>query len=294
MLKGKILIGVYVSTFFVMETIRAQELQVDYQKIPDLVYGQSADRELLLDIYLPSAVDNPPLLIWVHGGAWRAGTKDSVPILDFLDDGYAIASLDFRLSGEGMFPAQVHDIKAAIRFLRARADSQGYNAQKVALLGASSGGHLVSLVGVTNGNRELEGEVGDFPAEDSDVQAVVSYYGASNLTTILSQSTPHGLSVRKPALDLFIGGQPEDNAARARQASPVFHVDSSDPPLLLLHGDQDPQMPINQSHELQYAYQQHGLDVAFEVVHGAAHGGPEFVDAQRNAVVLAFLNKHLK
>jgi acetyl esterase/lipase len=294
MVKGKFLFGVLLASSVIVGTIHAQEAQAEHEKIADLVYGKVADRELLLDIYLPEGVNNPPLLIWVHGGAWRGGTKDSVPILDFVEDGYAIASLDFRLSGEGMFPAQVHDIKAAIRFLRAKAGSHGYDAEKVALLGASSGGHLVSLVGVTNGDRELEGDIGDFVAENSDVQAVVSYYGASNLTTILSQSTPHGLSVRKPALDLFIGGQPEDNTARARQASPVFHVDRSDPPLLLLHGDQDPQMPINQSHELHHAYNQHGLEVAFEVVHGAAHGGAEFVDEQRRSVVLAFLNKHLK
>ena len=282
------------TSFMLVGLVQAQETGAEYEKIADLIYGKVGDRELLLDVYLPTATASPPLLVWVHGGAWRGGTKDRVMVLDFVNDGYAIASLDFRLSGEGMFPAQAHDIKAAIRFLRAKAESYGYDAENIALLGASSGGHLVSLVGVTNGNKELEGEIGDFVSESSDVQAIVSYYGASNLTTILSQSTPHGLNVRKPALDLFIGGQPEDKVELAKQASPVFHIDRSDPPLLLLHGDQDPQMPINQSHELHHAYKQLGLDVAFEVVHGAAHGGPEFVDDQRNSVVLAFLNKHLK
>ena len=295
MLKSKFLYSLALMAFALFSaSAQAQESQANYEKITDLVYGQVADRELLLDIYLPDNSVLPPLLVWVHGGAWRGGTKDRVLILEFINEGYAIASLDFRLSGEARFPAQVNDIKAAIRFLRAKADSLGYNAENIALLGSSSGAHLVSLVGVTNGNKELEGDIGDFNSESSNVQAIVSYYGASNLTTILSQSTPHGLNVRKPALDLFIGGQPEDNVALARQASPVFHVDGSDPPLLLLHGDQDPQMPINQSHELHHAYKQQGLDVAFEVVHGAAHGGPEFVDEQRHAVVLAFLNRHLK
>lgn len=289
------LYGLFFSTSFLLAAIaQAQETQAEYDKIADITYGKINERELLLDVYLPAETVSPLLLVWVHGGAWRGGTKDRVMILEFINDGYAIASLDFRLSGEAMFPAQVHDIKAAIRFLRAKAESYGYDAENIALLGASSGGHLVSLVGVTNGNKELEGDIGDFVGESSDVQAVVSYFGASNLTTILAQSTPHGLNVRQPALDLFIGGQPEDNVGLAKQASPIFHIDRSAPPLLLLHGDQDPQMPINQSHELHHAYKRLGLDVAFEVVHGAAHGGPEFVDEQRNTVVLSFLNKHLK
>ena len=157
-----------------------------------------------------------------------------------------------------------------------------------------SGGHLVALVGVTNGHAELEGTIGDYPDESSNVQAIVSYFGASNLTTILAQSTPHGLSVRVPALDLFLGGQPEKNVAVAQLASPVFHVDATDPPLLLLHGDQDPQMPINQSHELHSVYKDHALQVHFEVIHGAGHGGEQFVDAKRNALVRAFLDEQLR
>lgn len=126
------------------------------------------------------------------------------------------------------------------------------------------------------------------------MQAVVSYYGASNLTSILNQSTPHGLSVRSAALDLFIGGQPEDLPELARLASPVFHVDPNSAPLLMLHGDQDPQMPINQSHEMHHAYQQQGVEVQFEVVHGAAHGGPHFVTDANNAIVKEFFDRHLR
>lgn len=100
---------------------------------------------------------------------------------------------------------------------------------------------------------------------------MVSYCGASNLTTILAQSTPRGLGVRQPALDLFIGGQPSDVPEVARDASPVFHVDSTDPPLLLIHGDQDPQMPINQAHELFGANERLDLDATFEVAYGAGH-----------------------
>ena len=112
--------------------------------------------------------------------------------------------------------------------------------------------------------------------------------------TILKQSTPHGLSVRVPALELLLGGQPEDQHELAKLASPVFHVDADDPPLLMLHGDQDPQVPINQSHELHALYKESKLDVHFEVVHGAAHGGDFFFDKERTRLVIDFLNRTIR
>ena len=268
--------------------------QQSFEKTADISYGIVDGHDLKLDLYLPTDVANPPLLVWVHGGAWRGGSKDRLMTTEFVEQGYAMASVEFRLSGDAMFPAQIHDIKAAIRFLRGNAATFGYDASRVGILGSSSGGHLVALVGTTNGHDKLEGAVGDYLDQSSDVQAVVSYFGASNLTTILHQSTPHGLSVRVPALDLLIGGQPEDKHELARLASPVFHVDETDPPLLMLHGDQDPQMPINQSHELHNAYKEQGMPVQFEVIHGAAHGGAQFSDEKRNALVKTFLDKQLR
>jgi acetyl esterase/lipase len=188
-------------------------------------------------------------------------------------------------------PAQVHDIKGAIRYLRAHADDYGYDASHLGITGVSSGGHLAALVGLTNGSAPHEGEVGGNPGVSSDVQAIVSYFGASNLTTILAQSTPRGVSIREPALDLLLGGSVENQINLARFGSPVFQVDVNDPPLLLLHGDQDPQMPINQAHELHGVAKEHGLVVQFEVVHGAGHGGDGFFDAQRTDLVADFLRQ---
>jgi dipeptidyl aminopeptidase/acylaminoacyl peptidase len=147
---------------------------------------------------------------------------------------------------------------------------------------------------MTNGDPELEGTLGEQRETSSVVHAIVSYFGASNLLTILDQSTPFGLGVRTPALERLLGALPKDAEAVAKRASPVFHVDASDPPLLLLHGDQDPQMPINQSHELEGAYKKVGLDVALIVVHGAAHGGDAFFDKERTDRVAAFLDEHLR
>lgn len=260
----------------------------------DIEYARANGSALLLDLYMPESKAPAPLLVWVHGGAWEAGRKTPMPLSALVERGYAIASIDFRPASSAPFPGQVHDIKAAVRFLRAQARRYGYDATRIGIVGASSGGHLAALVAVTAGNPELEGELGEHRAESSSVQAVVSYFGASNLTTILAQSTPFGLNVRVPALQRLLGAAPEDNEAAARLASPVFHVDRADPPLLMLHGDQDRQMPINQSHELEAAYEAAGAAVDLIVVHGAGHGGDEFFSAANVERVAAFLDAELK
>ena len=262
------------------------------QERKDIVYATVAGKPLGLDLYLPMGVRKPSLLVWVHGGAWSAGTKAQYP-REFVDKGFAVASLDFRQTTEARFPANVHDIKAAIRFLRAKGAEYGYRTDRIAIAGASSGAHLAALVGVTSGKNELEGSVGGHFDQSSAVQAILSYFGASNLNTILAQSTPHGLNVRKPALERLLGAAPENARELATVASPVSHVDRSDPPLLLFHGDQDPQMPINQSHELQGAYEKQGLEVEFDVLHGAAHGGDVFFSGEALDRAVKFLNRHL-
>ena len=257
-------------------------------------FAQAGNTTLLLDLYRPpssNAAAPWPTIVWVHGGAWRRGTRDNVPIESLTSHGFAIASVDYRLSPVARFPAQVHDIKAAIRFLRANADHYGLDKQRFVIAGASAGGHLAALVGVSGG--QLEGSVGKHSAESSAVSAIVSFYGASNLQTILSQSTPHGLSVRVPALKLLLGDVPTQKPDIARLANPVAHVDKRDPPLLLIHGDQDPQMPINQSHELHGRYEQLGLPVQFKVLHGAAHGGAAFYTDDMKKLVSRFISGHL-
>ena len=227
----------------------------------DIDYAGDGEKYHRLDLYLPEGVVRPPMVVWIHGGAWRRGSKAKTP---------------------------------GIRFLRAHAKKYGYNAAMIGIAGSSAGGHLVALIGTTNGHKELEGRVGKHRDQSSSVQATVDYYGPTNFMTILKQSTPHGLSVRVPALELLLGDRPEKKPDLARLASPVFHVDPKDPPLLMIHGDQDPQVPINQSHELHAAYKKHGGEVIFEVVHGGAHGGKGFFDERRNNLVKDFLDKHLR
>jgi acetyl esterase/lipase len=276
-----------------LAAVSAPALAQTVHKVADVEYAEVGGEALKLDLYQPAA-PHAPLLVWLHGGRWEVGSKERMPLAALVERGYAIASLDFRPASRARFPGQVHDIKAALRFLRARAPDYGYDATRIGILGESSGGHLAALVGTTNGHTALEGKLGEHLDVSSDVHAIVSYFGASDLLTILAQSTPYGLGIREPALNTLLGGPPGDNEALARLASPVFQVDAHDPPLLLLHGDQDPQMPINQSHELEGAYEHAGLDAKLIVVHGAGHGGGAFFDAQRTTLVAAFLDQHLR
>ena len=285
-----VIASLFLLALFLVAAIRGDEPRV----IRDLEYARAGDISLKLDLYVPANAGSPPVILWIHGGAWRSGSKNKPSIQPLTEKGYAVASVDYRLSPVAPFPAQIHDIKAAIRFLRATSQQYGISTGRLAISGGSSGGHDAALVGVTNGVKELEGDLGPHLDQSSDIQAIVVFFGASNLTTILAQSTPHGLSVRVPALQLLLGGQPESKTELARLASPVFHVDKSDPPLLWYHGDQDPQMPVNQALEMLGAYKKHGLDVTFEPVFGAAHGGKLFYTAEQFEEVADFLARTIR
>ena len=146
-----------------------------FRKLTDIEYAKADGHQLLLDLYLPVEGGPAPLIVYVHGGAWRGGSKAGMPLGGLVAEGYAVASVEYRLSPVARFPAQVHDIKAAIRFLRAEQETYRYNAERVTIAGSSAGAHLAALVGITNGNKELEGTVGGHLERSSDVQAIVSY-----------------------------------------------------------------------------------------------------------------------
>jgi acetyl esterase/lipase len=257
----------------------------------DIPYARVGDKTLLLDLHMPVGRTQPPLVVYLHGGVWRLGDKEEVPPF-LVERGYAVASLNFRSSEEAIFPANVHDIKAGIRFLRAKAGEYGYRADRIAVSGSSSGGHLAALVGVTNGHPELEGTLGAHPEVSSSVQAFIGWVGAYNLSTIISQSTPEGLKIRVPALQLLLGGAPTEVPDLARLASPVAHVDRSDPPAIILHGDQDLTMPVNQALELDAAYRTAGLVAELVIVNGVGHvARPFFGEGEAQQRVVEFLHR---
>lgn len=275
-------------------SLPAADAPAGYRKIADIPFAEVDGQQLAIDLYLPEGKPNAPLVVFVHGGGWQRGSRTEMPLGAMAPAGFAFASVDYRLSPVARFPAQAYDIKGAIRFLRAKQSEYGYDSSRVAIAGTSAGAHLAILIGVTNGNKELEGTVGGNLEQPSDVQAILSYYGASDFMTILKQSTPFGLGVRVPALQLLLGGQPEEQEALAKLASPVYHLDANDPPLLLLHGDQDPQMPINQSLQMYGAYREKGLDAEFLPVYQAAHGGRKFHEGEQLKAATEFLQKNLR
>jgi acetyl esterase/lipase len=259
-----------------------------------IVFATVDGQDLMLDLYTPVGVDNPPVLIWAHGGGWQRGSRDELPVVELVQNGYAFASIDYRLAPASRFPAQIYDLKAAIRYLRGNAAELGIDPNRIGSAGSSAGAHLALLLGVTNGAEELEGHVGEYDNVSSDVSMILAYFPASDLTTILDQSTEFGYGVRAPALEALLGGLPEAVPELAQLASPVYFVDAGDPPLFVLHGDRDPQMPINQSHQIEGEYERFGLPVHFEVVHGGVHGGDGFYDSDRTAKVSAFLDEYFK
>jgi len=278
----------YLSLLFSFVSCLQLRAQTDTVITKDIVYAEAGSKKLLLDLYIPVGKKDPYLVVWVHGGAWRSGSKEKPP-LGLLPYGYALASVDYRLSEEAIFPAPIHDIKAAIRFLRGNAKKYGYRSDKIVIWGSSSGGHYAALIGTTNGDPYYEGNLGSYTDQSSSVKAVLDFYGPTNFLTILDQSTPHGINVRAPALAILLGKPVEQVPDLAKKASPVYQVDPSDPPILIIHGDQDIQVPINQSLELMSAYKKNSLPVQFETMPGAGHGGDVFYKTDGLIIMEKFL-----
>ena len=259
----------------------------------NLLYARDGGSQLLLDLYLPADMEgNPPLLIWIHGGNWRAGDKDGFPT-SLLRNSYAMASIDFRNSTELKFPAQIHDIKAAVRFLRANAWRFGYDPDRIALWGYSTGGHLALLTGIAE-DAVLEGEVGEYLDTSSRVQAVVAIAAQTNLLTILDQSTgPSYEETHQAMRDLFGKDVVNPDPAMVewlRLASPVLHVTPVAPPVMIMHGLQDLQVPPTQSLELQLAYEKTGVPFEAAWVEEADHFTGEFFAPELTARMRAFLD----
>jgi acetyl esterase/lipase len=255
----------------------------------DLAYLPDGHERHKLDLYLPGKGDGPfPVIVWVHGGASRAGSKDNCPALAFVARGYAVASINYRLSQHARFPAQIEDCKAAVRWLRAHAREYQPDPDHVGAWGASAGGHLVALLGTSGGVKELEGKEGNLD-QSSRVQAVVDWFGPTDFLKMGgSHERPDSPEAR------LIGGPVKDNPEEAAHANPITYVTKDDPPFLILHGDQDKTVPINQSELLTEALKKAGVEVTFEPVKGAGHGGRDFNSLANRKRIEEFFGRHLK
>ncbi len=294
----------------------------------NIVYATVGDRKLLLDVYLPDAgaaaddgkdAKDPkkaaaakpallPVIIWIHGGGWEMGTKDGCPAAALVPHGYAAVSISYRFSQVAPYPAQIHDCKGAVRWVRAHAKEYGLDPDRIGVWGASAGGHLVALLGTSAGVKELEGDTGGNLDQSSRVQAVCDWFGPTDIIRLCRMDLPDGAGEglhpatpeKKPAraqhstprvIAKLLGGElPEKNDV-ARSASPIAFVDKSDAPFLIMHGDADTLVPLEQSQLLEKALKDASVPAELHVVKGGGHGfwNQELLDRVRG-----FFDERLK
>ena len=267
----------------------------------DIVYARVGDRELFLDLCLPAKGPAPlPVIVWVHGGGWRKGSKNTGSrARGMLDRGYAVVDVGYRLSGEAIFPAQVEDCKAAVRWVRANATKYGLDPDRIGAWGSSAGGHLVAFLGTAGDVREFDTETNT--EYSSRVQAVCDWYGPTDFL----QMDKHSLKDSRLIHDVanspesqLVGGPIQEKPYRslARKANPITYVTKDDPPFLIMHGDKDMSVPVHQSELLYDALKKVGVDATLYVVKGAGHGLRDGEESSEELfeTVAEFFDKHLK
>jgi acetyl esterase/lipase len=257
--------------------------------VRDLEYVVGGHERQKLDLYLPEKADGPlPVVVWVHGGAWRTGNKNGCPGVYLAEKGFAVVSINYRLSQHAVFPAQIEDCKAAIRWLRANAKKYNLDADHVGVWGGSAGGHLVALLGTTAGMKELEGKDGNLD-QSSKVQCVVDWFGPTDFRNVGEQ-----LNDPKSVVSVLLGGPPNKETEKARLASPLAHVSKDSAPFLIMHGDKDMTVRMSQSEALESALKKAGVPVTLVKLEGAGHGGPEFRTEESRKRVEEFFTRYLR
>lgn len=267
----------------------------------DVKYVPDGDDAQALDIYFPeTAAEKPlPLLIWIHGGGWSGGSKAGMPYLSQLPRGYVAASIEYRFSQKAVFPAQIQDCQAAIRFLRANAKKYNIDPERIGVGGASAGGHLAALVG-TSGGKKAFPMIGGNEDQSDRVQAVCDIFGPTNFWTVIKQAEED-----KNVKNIFkwnsgdpysrlIAAKLGEDKAKCDAVSPVQYVSRDNPPFLILHGDHDTLVPYAQSVELTDLLKKAGVEVTLQKLPGAGHGGASFALPSVAKLTVSFFDKHLK
>lgn len=279
------------------------------QAINGVVYGtyvdnQGATRNLLLDLRIPTAAPGPtPLVVWVHGGGWSGGSRALPARASALcERGYAVASIDYRLTGTAPWPAQGQDCKGALRWLRANAATYDLDPDRFGVWGSSAGGHLVAWLGAAGGvgpttfgntTMDLEGATGGNLDPSSRVQAVVDWYGPTDL--LFMKMYPSGIdheAANSPEGNL-LGGPVPENPERVAMVNPISFLSPDDPPFLLMHGTVDNSVPFHQSELLYRALVNRGLVATFTPILDAGHGGGNFDAPATLSQVYDFFDQHL-
>lgn len=267
----------------------------------DVPYVSEGDDSQRLDIYYPETVaEQPlPLLVWIHGGGWRGGSKSQVPYLNQLKRGYVVASVEYRFSQKAKFPAQIQDCQAAIRWLRANSRKYSVDSDRIGIGGASAGGHLVALLG-TCGGKDAFAKIGGNDDQSDRVQAVCDIFGPTNFWSVIRQANedPNVKNVfdwnNGDPYSQLIGAKLGEDKEACDAVSPVRYVSADNPPFLILHGDHDALVPYAQSVELEDLLRKAGVEVLLQRLPEAGHGGPAFNLPAIQELTNGFFDKHLQ
>ena len=243
--------------------------------IENVPYADTDNPRQQIDLFLPRPQldDKPlPIVAFIHGGGWRKGSRRSG--LNFIGPivqtgKYIGASIGYRLTDEAIWPAQIHDCKAAIRWLRAHAEKYGADSKKIIVAGTSAGGHLVAMLGTSGGVSSLEGDLGNWSNKSSRVDGVINFFGPSNLTAMGGwHNNPDSPE------SLLLGGPVQENKDIAKAASPITYVTKDDPPFLTIHGTNDALVPFEQSVELTDSLQKAEVLARLIPIQDGGHGRP--------------------
>ena len=256
----------------------------------DITFSTVDEQELQLDLYRPKKASGMlPVVVWVHGGGWKNGSKDRCPAAWLAAHGFTVASINYRLTHEAQWPAQIDDCRAAVRWLRENAKTLNLNPDRIGAWGSSAGGHLVALLGTL--------DPPDSEGTSSQVQAVCDWFGPTDLLTM----PPNTISETRTEADIaqsngakLLGATVRDVPALAKQASALYQVSDDDPPFLIMHGEKDPGVPLSQSQRLHEKILTAGAQSELKVIANAGHGGKEFQTPEAKQFVLDFFSKTLK
>jgi acetyl esterase/lipase len=257
---------------------------------PNISYVRGGGSSQQLDIYVPAGVTHEPLIVMIHGGMWMFGDKSGENAAKFLNAGFAVASVNYRLIHDAKWPAQIEDCKAAVRWLRANAKQYGYDPGRIGAAGESAGGHLVAMLGTAGEVKTFD--VGENLSVSSKVQAVADFYGPTDIVNLAGERAPGGPFHGGPESpeSLLIGGDVQLNKARARTANPITYITPLTPPFFIAHGDADNMVPDQQSIALDAALRKAGVASTLYLLKGVGHG---FDDPTANRMAVEFFEKVL-
>ena len=276
--------------------------------ISGVVYSQVFERGrsvrgLKMTLFVPRTKEKKPAVLYFPGGGFTSADHEKFLEMRYAlaRAGYVVAACEYR-AVPNKFPALLEDAKAAVRWMRAHASEFGVDADRIGLLGDSAGGYVVQMAGATNGEKNWD--VGDFKEVSSDVQAVVSIYGISDLTTIgegignekvhASAAVTEALLLNGPAFKDFAGASVNADPQKAKAASPIGHVDGTEPPFLLMHGSGDKVVSPLQSKKMFEALQNKKVEAEYVLVRGAEHGDLPWYQPGVISRVVNFIDRHLK